>query len=95
MFVVTLRYDVALDRIDEALAEHIAWLDKNYADGTFVLSGPQVPRIGGVLIAVNTTREELDQRLADDPFNRRGYATYVVAEYAPTRVASGLEPLED
>lgn len=93
MFVVILTYKVDLSLIDAALADHSTWLDEQYADGIFVLSGRQVPRAGGLILAVRTTREELDRRLAGDPFRQRGYADYTIIECAPTRVANGLERL--
>ena len=60
----------------------------------FVLSGRQVPRVGGVIVAVNTTREDLARRLAEDPFGQLGYANYTITECAPSRVADGLELLQ-
>jgi uncharacterized protein YciI len=93
VFIVTLTYVVDLAKIDAALPAHAAWLDKQYADGVFVLSGRRVPRTGGVIIAVNTTRDDLLRRLADDPFGQLGYAEYAVTECAPSRVAEGLERL--
>lgn len=93
LFVVILTYRVPLDRIDEALPEHAAWLDRQYADGVFLLSGRRVPRTGGLILAVATSPEDLERRLADDPFNRLGYATYEVVQVDPTRVSPGLELL--
>ncbi len=93
MFAVILTYKVDLAVIDAALADHSTWLDEQYADGIFVLSGRQVPRTGGLILAVGTTREELDRRLACDLFRQRGYADYTIIECSPTRVASGLERL--
>lgn len=93
LFVVTLTYRVALEQIDAALPEHVAWLDRQYADGVFVLSGRRVPRTGGVILATNTTAEDLERRLADDPFRRRAYADYAVVAVEPTRAAGPLANL--
>lgn len=49
MFVVTLTYVKSLDVVDGLLAEHIRYLQGNYARGLFVLSGPQQPRVGGLI----------------------------------------------
>jgi uncharacterized protein YciI len=95
MFVVNLAYKVDLSLIDAGLTEHAEWLEKQYADGVFVLSGRQVPRTGGLILAVNTTREGLDRRLSSDPFHQRDYADYTIIECSPTRVADGLERLHD
>jgi uncharacterized protein YciI len=93
MFIVVLTYTVPLEQIDVALPEHVAWLDEQYADGVFVLSGRRVPRTGGVILAVGTDADDLQRRLDRDPFGRRGYARYEVIEVSPTRTAPGLEQL--
>lgn len=93
MFVVTLTYRVDLKRIDEALEDHVAWLDQQYADGVFIASGRRVPRVGGVILARGLSPEDLEQRLASDPFNQRGLAEYAVTEFVPSRTAQGFEHL--
>lgn len=85
MYIVTLTYVADLTEIDLALLDHSAWLDINYADGVFLASGRQVPRLGGVIFADGVTRDELDRRLALDPLNKRGLATYVVTQFSPSR----------
>ena len=93
LFVVTLTYQVELDVIDHALPDHAAWLDRQYADGVFVLSGRRVPRTGGLILATNTDPDDLQARLAQDPFAQRGYARYDVIAVERPRVAPGLEAL--
>lgn len=93
MFVVVLTYRVDLARVDEALQDHIAWLDRQYADGVFLASGPRVPRTGGVILAGNLPADELERRLAEDPFRRQGLAEYAVTEFVPSRAAEGLHQL--
>ncbi|HTJ38543.1 MAG TPA: YciI family protein [Dactylosporangium sp.] len=94
MFVITLRYLAELDRIDEAMEAHKAWVDGQYDDGVFVASGVMVPRTGGVILAAGLERPELEARLALDPFLQKGLAEYDVVEFAPRRVAPGLERLQ-
>ncbi|MFI7540982.1 YciI family protein [Actinoplanes sp. NPDC049599] len=93
MFVVTLTYRADLAQVDEALPAHITWLDRQYADGVFVASGPRVPRIGGVILAHGLSRGDLNSRLAADPFHQRGIAEYAVTEFVPSRAAEGLAGL--
>jgi uncharacterized protein YciI len=91
MFVITLRYIVDLARIDAALDAHARWLDAQYADGVFLASGRQVPRVGGVILAAGLTRDEMDERLALDPLRQQGLAEYIVVEFVPSRTAGGLD----
>ena len=93
--MVTLTYLTDLDRVDEALPDHLTWLDRQYADGVFLASGRRVPRTGGVILAAGLDRAELDQRLATDPFAERGLAGYEVAEFVASRVADGLERVRE
>jgi uncharacterized protein YciI len=93
MFVIVLTYRAELAQIDAALAEHVAWLDEQYAAGVFLASGRRVPRVGGVILARGLSREALQQRIEQDPFHQRGLADYEVVEFVPSRAAPGLEGL--
>jgi uncharacterized protein YciI len=94
LFVVSLTYLVELEVIDRALPDHIGWLDQQYADGVFILSGRRVPRTGGLILATNTDEEDLRTRLAQDPFAERGYARYEVIAVDRPRVAPGFDALQ-
>lgn len=50
MFILELTYTAPLGRIDALLSEHVAWLERGYADGAFLASGRKNPRDGGVII---------------------------------------------
>lgn len=93
MHIVTLTYTADLAAIDAALAEHRDWLDRNFADGAFLASGPQQPRTGGVILCAGIARDELDRRLADDPFRRRSLAEYAITTVTFSRYSAGLELL--
>lgn len=91
MFVILLHYIKPFVEVDEYLEEHRKFLDKHYAAGHFLVSGAQAPRIGGVILAKNLSREELDAVLNEDPFHREQLATYQVIEFRPTKYAVGAE----
>jgi 3-oxoadipate enol-lactonase len=84
-FVLLVTYTAPLPRIDELLEDHRAWLDRHFADGTFLVSGPQVPRVGGTILANAGTRRELEDLVTTDPLVRAGAAEYDVVEFSPTR----------
>ena len=52
MFVLILTYKAPIEKVIELLEAHCCYLDKYYAAGIFLASGPQVPRTGGVFFAV-------------------------------------------
>jgi len=81
MFVVILTYVGSLEAVDALLPEHNRFLRENYDKGVFLLSGPQVPRQGGLILARAESREALQAILAADPFGREGVARYDVIEF--------------
>jgi len=93
MFIVILHYVQPLAAIEAHLEEHRDFLDRNYAAGRFLASGPQVPRTGGVILVKGLSREELDAVLAEDPFYREQAASYQVIEFNPTKFGVGVESI--
>lgn len=91
MFIILLHYLQPITVVEMHLAEHRAFLDRHFSAGHFVASGPQVPRIGGVILARGLSRLALDQVLAEDPFHRERIAQYQVIEFDPNRFAVGAE----
>lgn len=84
-FVIEVTYAAPLLAIDELLAAHRAHLEQGYRTGMLLLSGPQVPRTGGVILARAKSLEELQTFIDADPFSTRGVAKYRVVEFQPTK----------
>ncbi len=93
MFIVLLHYVQPLSAIDAHIQPHREFLDRHYRAGHFVMSGAQVPRIGGVILARNLDRQQLDSVLAEDPFYRERLARYEIIEFNPNKFADGAEQL--
>ena len=89
MYVINITYTASLDRIDDALDAHRAFLTKHFEAGVFVAAGPKLPRDGGIILAVRIEREKLDAILATDPFVVQKLAHYDVTEFKTTRLAPG------
>ncbi|MDP3371772.1 MAG: YciI family protein [Candidatus Paracaedibacteraceae bacterium] len=81
LFIVIIRYLVALDTILEIRPAHVDFLKKHYSDGTFIVSGPQIPRTGGVILAKAINRHALLSILKNDPFCVNNYAEYQIFEF--------------
>ena len=90
MFVIELTYRASLDRIDAAMGAHVRFLKKYYASGHFVLSGRQIPRQGGIILAVAGSREEVEAIARQDPFCVKGLADFRVIEFRTSQRADGL-----
>ncbi|GAA2502718.1 YciI family protein [Streptomyces gobitricini] len=90
MFVLELTYTGPLERVDELLPDHVAWLDAHYASGAFIASGRKNPRDGGIILAVGEDRSRIEAITATDPFVTEGLCEYRVTEFLATRTAPDL-----
>ena len=87
MFLLLSRYLKPASEVDRWLPEHRAFLDRHYAAGRFVVSGPMVPREGGVIVTADIGRMEIDEIMKEDPFLREGVSEYQYIEFAVTKSA--------
>ncbi|MGH8780805.1 YciI family protein [Paraburkholderia sp.] len=90
MYVISITYTAPLERVDDALEAHRAFLTQHFETGVFIMAGPKVPRGGGVIIAMGIERDELDEILATDPFAQQQLARYDITDFKATRLAAGL-----
>lgn len=93
MFVILLHYTKPLTEVDAHLEAHRAFLEKEFARGHFLASGPRVPRTGGVVLAKNIARKDLERLLAEDPFHAEQIARYEIIEFSPTKFCTGAAEL--
>lgn len=84
MFIVILTYKKPLSEVDKYLQAHRDYLAEHYAAGDFIASGPQNPRIGGVIMIKAANREAVNTIISQDPFNINGIADYQIVEFTPT-----------
>ena len=90
MFVIELKYVADLAEIDAHMAAHVAFLQKHYAAGTFVVSGRKIPRDGGIIIATGKSRREIEAIVKEDPFHSRGLADFRIIEFRASQRAADL-----
>lgn len=84
MFIAILTYKKPLSEVDKYLQAHRDYLAEHYAAGDFIASGPQNPRIGGVIMIKAIDREAVNAIISQDPFNINGIADYQIVEFRPT-----------
>ncbi len=84
MFIAILAYKKPLSEVDNYLSAHREYLAKHYAIGDFITSGPQIPRIGVVIMIKANNREAVDAIISEDPFYINGIADYQIVEFTPT-----------
>jgi uncharacterized protein YciI len=90
MFVLLLTYTKPLEEVDALMRDHMKWVNEQYATGKFVVSGRQVPRTGGVILARGDDREEIEAIAAADPFVINGVATVDVIQFRASQSVPGF-----
>ena len=80
---VVLRYLVPMERLNETVDRHRAYLRGLKARRKLVASGPLVPRTGGALLLRADDEAELAQLIADDPFAQERLVEHTVHNWAP------------
>jgi uncharacterized protein YciI len=91
MFVIELVYKVALAEIDAHMAAHVKFLKKYYASGNFLVSGRKIPRDGGIILAVGTSREQIQAIIREDPFHAHGLADFRIIEFQASQRADDIQ----
>lgn len=88
MFVCVTRYldDLGVD--DPVLPAHREYLDQLYEAERLIASGPQEPRVGGVLVL--RTRDEAEARalMDGDPLVSTGRVAYDLIAFRATKAMS-------
>jgi uncharacterized protein YciI len=91
MFIIELTYKADLAQIDAHMDAHMAFLRKQYAAGHFLVSGRQVPRTGGIIVAVADSREQIEAIIRADPFCARGLAEFRIVEFRASQRAEDIQ----
>ena len=87
MFVIELTYKADLSEIDAHMKAHMAFLNRYYASGNFLVSGRKIPRDGGIILAVGDSKEQIEQIIREDPFHSHGLATFRIIEFRASQKA--------
>lgn len=90
-FVVEITFTAEFSRIEPIVPEHRTFLQSGYDRGWLLMSGPQNPRVGGVVIARAPAKADLEAFFRDDPYAQAGVATYRFTEFNPVKRATLVE----
>ncbi|MDA8110901.1 MAG: YciI family protein [Nitrospiraceae bacterium] len=89
-FVVHVIYLRPFSEVEPWVAPHREHLDRLLAAGHLLLSGPLVPRTGGLLLMRAADRSDIERMLAEDPYARAQVARYEVLEFSPVKFSDEL-----
>jgi len=92
MYLIQVTYIKPISEVDKFLVAHRAFLDKYYASGNLICSGPRNPRIGGIILANAKDVDEVWKIVHEDPFCINQIASYEVIEFNPMKYNKDFEP---
>ena len=84
LFLAVSTYLVAREEVVMHLVAHRTWAAEGYRRGIMLVSGPQDPPIGGVMVFRAANRQKAEEFVASDPFTLAGVARYSVVGFEPT-----------
>jgi uncharacterized protein YciI len=94
-YVLVVRHLVDYAQVRKYTPEHVAYLDRNHATGTFIAFGhPDAIGEGGVILARGLDRQELESVIQEDPYLCHGVSAYQIYTLYPRNppVASAALP---
>jgi uncharacterized protein YciI len=90
-FMVEITYTIPISELgDSQINEHRQFLQTGYERGLLLMSGPQFPPLGGIVVGRAESLDTLQQFFQDDPYFKRGLATYRFVEFRPVKHAGFL-----
>ena len=95
MFLVLLKFSSNKAQAGQFMDGHKEWIARGFDDGVFLLVGSLQPNSGGGIVAHNTSLEELQSRVNDDPFVAENVVSAEIHEVAPARADDRLAFLMD
>ena len=95
MFIVLLKFSDNKDQVSQFMEGHKEWIQRGFDDGVFLLAGSLQPKLGGALVAHDTSLPDLQSRVNADPFVAENVVTAEILEIDPARADARLNFLLD
>lgn len=83
MFLINLNYKKPIELVEEHTAAHRKYLAGYFEQKKLLISGPKIPRTGGIIIALMNNRDELQRFIEQDPFFIYDIAQFDIIEFHP------------
>ena len=84
-FVVEITYTASSEAVTAVLERHRAYLQKGYEAGLLLMSGPQNPKTGGMIIARAESLEAIQAYFEGDPYHTEGVGQHRFIEFIPVK----------
>ncbi len=95
MFVVLLKFSDNKANASQFMEGHKEWIKRGFDDGVFLLAGSLQPKLGGGIVAHNTSLPDLQNRVNTDPFVAENVVKAEILEIAPAKADARLSFLLD
>ena len=95
MFIVQLKFSDNKAQAGEFMDGHNEWIKRGFDDGVFLLVGGLQPSLGGGIMAHNTSRQDLETRVNEDPFVAQNVVSPEIIEITPAKADGRLQFLVD
>jgi len=90
MFIILLKFSENKSQASQLMERHKEWIKRGFDEGVFLVVGSLKPDLGGGIMAHNTSMEDLQSRVADDPFVAENVVIAEILEISPARVDDRL-----
>ena len=90
MFIVLLKFGENRSSAPEHMQGHKDWLEAGFAEGVFIAAGSLQPGLGGGILAMSDSRDEVEARIGEDPFVIHRVVEPEVIEFDPSRLDDRL-----
>ena len=94
IFVISTTYTKSLEEVWKFRQEHFNFIQKNIDAGKFMAGGRQNPPTGGLILAYNVTKSELEEILKEDPYYKNNLIETVITEFTPALLDKDFEKLQ-
>ena len=91
MFIVLLEFSSNKGQASQFMEGHKEWIERGFDDGVFLLAGSLQPDLGGGIVAHNTSLQDLQSRVNDDPFVAENVVSAEILEITPSKTDERLK----
>lgn len=91
MFMVFLKFSDSKGNAGQFMNGHNEWIKRGFDDGVFLLVGSLQPKLGGGIVAYNTSLSDLQSRVNADPFVVENVVQAEILEITPAKADPRLE----
>ncbi|MDZ7937821.1 MAG: hypothetical protein U5M53_05890 [Rhodoferax sp.] len=95
MYIIFLKFGPNRAQAGQWMAEHVQWIQRGIDSGNFLMAGSLDNAQGGVVMAANMDRAEIEHQIGLDPFVIHNVVTADIQAVAPSRLAPGFAAVLD